>query len=220
MPFVECTFVVRLQRKHRRDLVAAQHRHPDERTRHEAAIGWRSGDEDRGALSNRPPLTLQVLALESARPWRNANQHRLSRLVRLARRTRDGERDGGKPLFHAGDVLISRRDRPLRCLRDRGEDEAVEAHEARELLAQRPHDRPAIEARCQPASDRVDDLEPSPLVLDRLIAARVAQRERNFVGHELEERRRRVLVEVWPLALDAERAAHDAPFFDRDPQRG
>ena len=220
MPVIERALRVGLQRKHRRDLLAAQDRDPDKGAGNPALVGGRAGNEDRGALAHRPDLALELLAFERAGPRRLADQDRLAGLVGLAGRAGHGERNRGDDLLDAAHVLVALGHRSLRGLRDRREDEAVEAQKCRQLLAQGAHDRPAVEARGKAPADRVDDLEPPALVLDRLIAARVAHGEGDLVRNQLQEGRRRVFVCVGARALDAERAPRHAALFEGYPERG
>ena len=219
VPIVESRLAIGLERKHGGDLLAAQHRNPDERARDQPPVGRRSGDEHRRAPADRPSLALEVLALKAARPWRAAHQHRLAGLVSLARRTRDRQSDRRHDLFDSRDVLITFGDRTVGSLGDGGENESIELHEGRELFAQGAHDGPLVKARGEAAPDRVDELEPSPLVLQRLVAPGVAQREGGLVRHELEESGGRVLVRKRSSAPDAKSSTHNASLFDRDPER-
>ena len=219
MPVVEGVLAVRLQREHRGDPIAAEHRHPDERLRHPSVVGRRTGDEDCGALGDRPDLALQLLALEGARPGRLPHQHRLAGFVRLAGRS--GHRQGNRrhDLLHPADVLVTLGHRAFGGLGDGGKDETVERQVDRELLAQRAHDRPAVQAGRKPPPDRVDDFEAAALILDRLVAAGVAEGERHLVADQLQERRGGVFIGIGPGAPDAKSTAPDPAFFQGDPQR-
>ena len=146
VPIVECALPVRLEGEHRGDPLAAQHRHPDKGARHPSPVRWRTRDEHRSPLAHGPDLALELLALEAARPWRLAHQHRLARLVRLARRAGDRQGDRRHNLLHPSDVLIALRDRPFVGLGDGGQDEAVELEVCGKLLTQCAHDRPAVQA--------------------------------------------------------------------------
>ena len=219
MPLIEGVLRIRLDRQHGGDLITADHGHPDERPRHAAVVGRGAGHEYRGPLGDRPDLALQLLALEGAGPGRAADQHRLAGLVCLARRAGDCERDRRDDLLYPGHVLVALGDGTVGRVCDRGEDEAVECEVGGQLLAQGAHDRPAIQARREAPPDRVDDLEPPAVVLDRLIAARVAQRQRDLVRDELEEGRGGILVGVGPRAADAQGPAGHAALLERYPQR-
>src|SRR5205085_12492068 len=126
-------------------------------------------------VADSPGLALEAAPLKRARPWGVANEDRVPSLVSLTRRAGDRERHRRDDLLDSGDVLVALGDRALRRIGDRGEDETVEIDQGGELLAQRAHDRPAIQAGGKPAADGVDELEPAAVVLDRLVAARVAQ---------------------------------------------
>ena len=169
-------------------------------------------------MADCPAFALQAALLKGARPRRVANQDRVPCLVRFARRAGHGERHRRYYLLHSGDVLVALGDGAFRRLGDRGEDETVEVDQGGELLTKCAHDRPAVQAGGKPAPDGVDQLEPAAVILDRLVAARVAQRKRDLVGDELQESGCRFLVCIRPLAGDAEGAPHGASLFDRDPQ--
>src|SRR5204863_9293997 len=154
------------------------------RPRYAAVVGRRAGHETRSALSDRPDLALKLLALEGAGPGRAADQHRLAGLVGLTRRAGDRERNRRHDVLHPGDVLVALGDRTVGRVSDRREDEAVECEVGRQLLAKGAHDRPAVQARSEAPPDRVDDLEPPAVILDRLVAARVAERQRDLVRNE------------------------------------
>ncbi|HEY8839382.1 MAG TPA: hypothetical protein VIO80_01795, partial [Candidatus Dormibacteraeota bacterium] len=134
--------------------VAAHHGHPHERTGNVAMLARSPGNEDRGALADIPAFALEPFALKASCPRRMAHEDRLACLVCLSRRPGDGKRDRRHDLFHSGHVLVALGDRALRRLGNGRQDEAVEIEERVELLAQRSHDRPAVQARGQPPAYR------------------------------------------------------------------
>src|SRR5450759_3781404 len=176
-------------------------------------------NEHRRAPADVPAFALESLALKAAGPWRVAHENRLARFVGLTRWTGDGEGDRRHDLFDAGHVLVALGDRAVRGLSDGRQDEAVEIEERVQFLAQRSHDRPAVQARGQPPTYRVDDLELPPLIFDGFVAPRIAQDEGHLVGYQLQECGRGSFVRVWARAFDGKGCARGAALFDRDPQR-
>src|ERR1700680_1796019 len=156
-----------------------------------AVVVRSSGYEDGRAPTYVPALEPESFALKAPRPGRVAYEDGLCSLIGLARRTRHRQRNRRNHLLDAGHVLVTLGNRPFLCLRDGGQDEGVEIKECRQLLAESAHDRPLVEARRETPADRVDDLQPPALVLDRFVAASVPQGERDLVRHLFEEGGRR-----------------------------
>ena len=126
VPLVKRAFRVGLEREHRRDPFAAQHRHPHEGARHPATGRRRTRHENGRALAHGPDLALELLALERAGPRRLPDEDGLARFIGLARGTGDRQRDRRHHLLDACHVLVPLRLRPVCRLGDRRQDEAVE----------------------------------------------------------------------------------------------
>ena len=88
---------------------------------------------------------------------------------------------------------------------------------ARELLAERAHDRPAVEAGGQAATDGVHDLEAPPLGFERSVAVSVAQGQRDLVRNLREEGDGGLFVGLEVAAVDGKHRAGGAAFPHRHP---